>query len=120
VYRALFPNVLYRRVRAVFETFGPQLEEKTEMPLFNDAAWFKADGVLSVILDGFSSDPPDENFYFYQLSALKEIKRDNLGIPLIRCTRDIKTPSNAHTSGWSRCLATILLGSNSQIFFSPR
>jgi hypothetical protein len=33
------PSVLYRRVCAVFETFGPQLDEKTRKPLFNDAAW---------------------------------------------------------------------------------
>jgi hypothetical protein len=90
------PSVLYRRVRAVFETFGPQLDEKTKKPLFNDAAWLKADGVLKEILDGLYSDPPDENFYFYQLSALKEIKRDNLGIPLIRCTRGTNTVERTH------------------------
>jgi hypothetical protein len=65
-------------------------------PLFNEAAWLKADGVLSEILDGLYSDPPDENFYFYQLSALKEIKRDNLGIPLIRCTRGTNTVERTH------------------------
>jgi hypothetical protein len=70
---------------------GPQLDKKTKKPLLNDLAWSKADGVLSEIFDGFYSDhPPDENFYFYQLSALKEIKRDNLGIPLI-CTRGTHT-----------------------------
>jgi hypothetical protein len=111
------PIMLYRRVRAVFETIGPQLDEKTKKPLFNDLAWSEADGVLSEILDGFYSDPPDEIFYFYQLSALKEIKRDNLGIPSsARCTRG----TNVRTSGWSLCLATTLLRSNSQIFFSPR
>ncbi len=29
-------SVLYRRIRAVFETFGPQLDDKTKKPLFND------------------------------------------------------------------------------------
>jgi hypothetical protein len=47
------PRVLYRQVRAVFETFGPHLDEKTKKPLFNDLARSKADEVLSEILDGF-------------------------------------------------------------------
>jgi hypothetical protein len=59
-------------------------------------AWSKANGVLSEILDGFYSDPPGENFYFYKLTALKEIKRDNLGIPLIRCTRGTNTVERTH------------------------
>jgi hypothetical protein len=59
--------------------------------LFNDLAWSKVDGVLSEILDVFYSVPPDENFYFFQLSALKGIKREKLGIPLIRCTRGANT-----------------------------
>jgi hypothetical protein len=83
--------MLYRRVRAVFEMFGPQLDEKTKTPLFSDLAWSKADWVLSEILDGFYSDPPDEIFYFYQLSMLKDIKREILGIPLIRCTSGTPT-----------------------------
>jgi hypothetical protein len=51
------------------------LDEKTKKPLFNDIARSKADGVLKDIRAGFFSDPPGENFYFYQLTALKEIKR---------------------------------------------
>jgi hypothetical protein len=90
------PSVLHRRLRALFETFGPQLDEKTKKSLFNDAAWLKADGVLSEILDGSYSDPPDGSFYFEQLSALKEIKRDNLGIPLIRFTRGTNTVERTH------------------------
>jgi hypothetical protein len=114
------PRVLYRRVRAVFETFGPQLDEKTKRPSFNDLARrSKADRVISEILDGFYSDPPDENFLFYQLSALKEIERDNLGILLIRCRRGTNTVERM--CKWrSRCLATTLFGSNSQMVFSPR
>jgi hypothetical protein len=41
--------------------------------------WSKANGVLGEILDGFYSDPPGENFYFYKLNALKEINVTTLG-----------------------------------------
>jgi hypothetical protein len=47
--------------------FGYAIEVSTysiaKRPLFNDAAWAKADNVLSEILAGLAADPPGVNFY---------------------------------------------------------
>jgi hypothetical protein len=58
------PCKLYWRVRAVYEVYGP-LQDGTGKPLFNNAAWAKADNVLKEIIAGLASDPPD--FIFYRL-----------------------------------------------------
>jgi hypothetical protein len=42
------------------------------------------------------SDLPGKNYYFYKLTMLKEIKYDNLGIPLIWCTRGTYTMERMH------------------------
>mmetsp|Transcript_4764 Transcript_4764/g.7366 ORF Transcript_4764/g.7366 Transcript_4764/m.7366 type:complete len:117 (-) Transcript_4764:313-663(-) len=68
------PRILYYRVRAVFTLFGNLIDSKTKKPLFNAAAWKKANQVLKEILDGLYSDP--------------------LGVNISTCTR----PSN------QRCL----------------
>eukprot|EP00966_Prymnesium_polylepis_P135992 3142562-Prymnesium_polylepis.1 len=39
------PSVHYWRVRRVYEVFGPLVDSKTKVPLFNDSAW-KANNVL--------------------------------------------------------------------------
>jgi hypothetical protein len=57
------PSALYWRVRAVYETFGPAVDSDTGKPLFNDAAWAKADNVLKEIVSGHASDPPGFVFY---------------------------------------------------------
>ena len=41
------PSKLYWRVRAVFELYGPMVDSKTGVPLFNDQSWKKAQGVLT-------------------------------------------------------------------------
>ena len=57
------PSTLYWRVRAVYEVFGPAVDSDTGKPLFNDAAWAKADNVLKEIVSGHASDPPGFVFY---------------------------------------------------------
>jgi hypothetical protein len=42
--------------------YGP-VPDGTGKPLFNNAAWAKADNVLKEINAGLVSDPPDFNFY---------------------------------------------------------
>jgi hypothetical protein len=56
------PSALYWRVRAVYVVYGPAADE-TGKPLFNKAAWAKADNVLKEILSGHASDPPGFAFY---------------------------------------------------------
>jgi hypothetical protein len=56
------PSALYYRVRAVYVVYGPAVDEAGK-PLFNKAAWAKADNVLKEILSGHASDPPGFAFY---------------------------------------------------------
>jgi hypothetical protein len=77
----------YRRVRAVFELYGPMVDEKTGKPLFNAAAWKKANNVLKEILLGHCADMPGISFYRNKLNARGGISFDALGLALIECSR---------------------------------
>ena len=83
------PSRLYWRVRNVFETFGTKRDEDTNKALFNNKkCWVVANNILKGILEGYYSDPPDENLYTYdELTAKGEIKYDALlGLPLLECS----------------------------------
>jgi len=72
----------------VFETFGTKRDEDTNKALFNNKkCWVVANNILKGILEGYYSDPPDENLYTYELTAKGEIKYDALlGLPLLECS----------------------------------
>ena len=61
------PSVLYWRVRALYVLYGNMIDSVTKKPLFNEAAWNKADNVLIEILQGFYSDPPGIQWYSKRL-----------------------------------------------------
>jgi hypothetical protein len=54
----LMPSRLYWRMRAVFAFYGKIIDPETKRPLFNKAAWTKANNLLKDILLGLYSDPP--------------------------------------------------------------
>ena len=93
---ALPPRELYWRVRAVFVTFGSKQDSKTGQPLFNKAAWAKANNLLKEILLGFYSDPPGFNFYRLQLDSEGKPKVDKYGIQLVHCNRGTNDVENGH------------------------
>ncbi len=66
------PSKLYWHVCAVYEMYGPMTDAKTKAPLFNKAAWKKANNVLKEILAGNASDPCGMVFYLQQLTAKGE------------------------------------------------
>ena len=43
------PSVHYHQVRAVYMAFGNKIDSTTKQPLFNKAAWKKADNVLKEV-----------------------------------------------------------------------
>ena len=81
------PSQLYRRVRAVYELYGNQIDRKTQAPLFNKKNWTRANNVLKEILAGHASDPPGFSFYTQRLDAKGDALVDAHGIPLIDCNR---------------------------------
>ena len=93
---ALPPRELYWRVRAVFVTFGPKIDSKTGRPLFNKAAWIKANNLLREILLGFYSDPPAFNFYRLRLGTDGGPVVDKYGLQLLHCNRGTNDVENGH------------------------
>ncbi|KAJ1633187.1 hypothetical protein T492DRAFT_904426 [Pavlovales sp. CCMP2436] len=82
------PSKLYWRVRAVYAVYGPKCDENGK-PLFNDAAWGKADNVFRKILAGLASDPP--GFLIY-----KQPLADSHGNALYDCSRGSNHPEAHH------------------------
>ena len=56
------PEQHFHRVRAVFALYGTQADSKTGAPLFNAAAWGRANNVLAEILAGSG---PNSNSFTY-------------------------------------------------------
>jgi hypothetical protein len=94
--RVLPPSKLYPRVRAVFEFYGPQIDSKSKQPLFSKEKWTKANNVLSDILSGYASDPPMVSFYNVQVNRRGEQVVDELGLPLIHCSRGTNATECVH------------------------
>lgn len=92
------PKQLYHHVRAVYVTFGSKIDSATTKPLFNAAAWAKANNVLKEIQRGYYSDPPGFNFYSFALDKDGNKKIDKFGIPLLRCSRGTNLVENVHKS----------------------
>lgn len=113
------PSLHYSRVRAVFALYGQQRDSKTGAPLFNHAAWTKANNVLDEILEGHAADPPGVQvkvmhaiivqycsvlrrpcyriqFYFQTLDSRGEPAFDEHGIALIDCNRGTNDVENSH------------------------
>jgi len=93
---ALPPRQQYYRVRAVLVTFGKRIDSKTKQPLFNREAWKKARNLLSEVLDGYYSDPPEFDFYEFQLDRNGEVKKDKYGIELILSSRGTSNIESIH------------------------
>jgi hypothetical protein len=90
------PSIHYPRVRAVYATYGGKVDSKTNKPLFNKAAWKKANNVLHEILKGYAADPPGLSFYSQQLDNKGQPKFDEHGIALLNCNRGTPDVENSH------------------------
>ena len=81
------PKILYWRVRAVYTVYGNMIDSKTKSPLFNAAAWKKADNVLKEIRGGFYSDPPGIALYTKRLRANGTVMRNKYHMEMLECLR---------------------------------
>ena len=90
------PSKLYWRVRAVYEMYGPMTDAKTKAPLFNKAAWKKANNVLKEIIAGNASDPCGMVFYSQQLNAKGEPAFDYHDHAMLDCSRGSNDTECAH------------------------
>jgi hypothetical protein len=90
------PSKLYWRVCVVYEMYGPITDAKTKVPLFNKAAWKKANNVLKEILAGNASDPCGMVFYLQQLTAKGEPTYDSHDHEIPDCSRGSNDTECAH------------------------
>ena len=79
------PSILYWRVRAVFALYGNIVDSKTNKPLFNAAAWAKANNILTEIRLGYYSDPPGISMYTKKLKPNGSVKKNKYGMEMIEC-----------------------------------
>ena len=97
VRRCVLPaHKLYWRVRAVFAHYGTKLDANDKTPLFNKAAWAKANNLLWEILQGHCSDPPGHDFYHQKLDKHGEPAFNTLGLPLLECSRGTNMTECVH------------------------
>lgn len=87
------PELLYPLVRQVFDTFGPLKDAHSGLNLFNNSAWHASKNILSLIHDGYLSDPPGVSLYT-QIGLNKAFG----GLPVYRCLRGTnQTEGGVHT-----------------------
>ena len=72
------------------------LDAKTKVPLFNKAAWKKANKALKEILAGNASDPCGVGFYLQQLTAWGEPAYDSHEHTLLDCSHGSNDTECAH------------------------
>lgn len=122
------PELLYPLVRQVFDTFGPLKDANSGQKLFNTSAWHTAKNILSLIHDGYLSDPPGISLYT-QVGLDKAFGN----LPIYRCLRGTnQTEGGVHTqlrprlptSGASirhvnACLLDFILRHNLLVRLSP-
>lgn len=90
------PSVHYWRVRRVFELFGSIEDSKTKQPLFNDAAWRRANNVLLEILEGHAADAPGYVPYHQRLDSKGQPAVDQYSLALLDCSRGTSDTECAH------------------------
>ena len=92
------PDMLYNRVKVVFDFFQDQLDSKTRKPLFNEYARQKAASVLTAIKSGYLSDPPGYSFYVRRFRTNGEPMTDKKGLQLYRSIRGTSNLESHHQS----------------------
>lgn len=114
------PDVLYNRLRAVFDFFKDKIDSETSKPLFNTTARNKFENMLELVKQGFGSDPPNIALYVPKTNKEGRVIVDKDGLTLYRSLRGTSnleslhqylTTSFGHTMAgpmYSDCLLTVV------------
>ena len=97
----------------VYVSFGHLEDSKTGKPLFNAAAWKRADNVLAEILMGLYSDPPNETLYTVRLKENGLVMKNKYSMVMYDCSRGTNRVEGVH-----RYLIATFLGSNTSVEMS--
>lgn len=57
------PSILVPALEHIFKIFGKAIDAKTNMPLFNEQAWLKANAVVDLACQGYLSDIDGVSLY---------------------------------------------------------
>lgn len=90
------PDILYPRVKAVYDYFQDVIDPTSNLPLFNVNARKKAINVLEMIKAGLLSDPPGVSFYVKVLNHDGSPKTDKKGLQLYRSIRGTNLVESIH------------------------
>jgi len=90
------PDMLYERLKPVFDYFGDKLDAKTKKSLFNAVARQKANAILVMVKSGLLSDPPGYSFYVRRCNKDGTPKVDKNGLQLYRSIRGTSTLESMH------------------------
>jgi hypothetical protein len=74
------PKILYAYVGKVFLTYGPLKDPCSQAPLFNADNWQTAKQIMSLIENGYLSDPTD--IFLYTIIGLD---KKSGGLPIYKC-----------------------------------
>lgn len=114
------PNILYNRVKAVYEFFKDKKDKKTGVILFNDANRNRFENMLTMLKKGYASDPPGMAMYLPKRDSYGRTMVDGDGLTLYRSIRGTSnleslhqylTTSFGHTAAgpyYSDCLLTLV------------
>ena len=87
------PNILYAYVGKVFQTYGPLKDPRSQAPLFNTDNWQTAKQIMTLIENGYLSDPPDIPLY-----TIIGLDKKSGGLPIYKCARGTNSTEGAvHT-----------------------
>lgn len=87
------PKILYAYVGKVFLTYGPLKDPRSQAPLFNADNWQTAKQIMSLIENGYLSDPPDIPLY-----TVIGLDKKSGGLPIYKCARGTNSTEGAvHT-----------------------
>jgi hypothetical protein len=95
-WKILLPEILYYRVKAVFDFFQDKLDSQTNAPLFNELARKKAKLILVTIHQGYISDPPGIDFYTQKTNKFGKFMTDQDGLWLYWCFRGTNLAESMH------------------------
>lgn len=74
------PKILYAYVGKVFLSYGPLKDPCSQAPLFNADNWQTAKQIMSLIKNGYLSDPPDIPLY-----TVIGLDKKSGGLPIYKC-----------------------------------
>lgn len=90
------PEMLYHRLKAVFDFFKDKRDSETNDPLFNTRNQNKFLNMLEIVRKGYASDPTHMSMYVPKTNAYGQNMKDRDGLQLYRSIRGTSNLESLH------------------------